>query len=1708
MSYGVSDELSTSSAIAAKSFPTFEQIAKAKALNKKGLHLQAWKVVSDCADFRTWPSGESRRLAASFANRLGSSRWSDVLDWRNWRAQPENPEWFFQAQFVRLGQGRWWEAFQATRDRLEAGVESPKLRADMMALLGWLHGRWRDFDRAFPLLEQAIASDESRSWPFVEKASVLQIADRREEAVEVIEHALTLYPNYRPAAVLRVELLQELRREEEAEEYLRALHRETENPTYAARLHILHAERDDWRRALDYLDDYENLSPLLDRTGKEWLAARRADLYLEGGDLKRFFACAEETGKVSFQKRVAQHLRDTEGQEHQKKKLPVPFIRQHSMTCAPATLASLAAFWGKDEDHLAIAEAICYNGTPWHKERDWAREHGFVTREFKVTAASTKALIDRGVPFTMSTAWTTGAHLQACVGYDEFQDCAVIRDPTSRHSVEMSFEGLAKDHPVQGPRGMVIIPREKAELLDGLEFPDEAVYDAHHDFSEAIEEHRRPDAESALVRMVEAGGEDHPCVWWCRQRLARYDSNAAEELVWLDKLIERFPKTEKFRYWRLNILQRLSRRDEREKTLREVISRGRCSTVFYSELGELYAEDDRDYVMANHYLRKAMRVNPTEEVAYASLANAKWRRFEREEALELHRIASTLSPHFEPYANEYFDACVVLGHRDQGLEFLQKRVETLGQRSGAPWMTLIRAYARLGRTTEAKAKLTEACQALPEDGELLLEAAERLSYWGESQDAWDMLERARGVVAERRWHEAVGRMAGFLGEREKAIAAWKEVARLAPALMPAHRALARYQEEREDGGALRYLKTVLANQPDHPNLLGLYAEWCGADEAAESAEALRRALAILPNWDWAIRELALQLELLGEKEEALAEARRAAALSEFDCSSWGILGSMLLRQNQPEEAEECLKKALQLDIDYTWAISQLMGVMRRRGAFPEALAFLREEIEKQVSIGDAVFAYREHAFREREPEALLDELRQFCEQRPDLWQTWSAVKDQALDMDRIEVAGKAAGELVRRFPLMPRSYSERAQVAHATGDYEAEIADLQKALEISPSWDFAARRLSEAYERCERYGEALEAIEQAAHAEPLVAANHGMAARLMAMKGDSDEAFARMKRAVRVDYSYDYGWGELTDWAKEQNREEEVRTLLDDIDPAARHHSGWWDTKRWVLNLLGEGDAALAVAREAVERFPTNLDLRDNLALLLCERGEYEEALKECQPPTDGQPWQRTQAGRHAWIQMEAGYPREAISATRELVEKEPDYIWAWGNLMRWYYQRENWKECLEAARRVNRLDPNDAPAWGHRGDAARKLEYDDEALECFEKAYRLDPEYSYGGRELLELYVEKAEYEQARGVWRSLSHFSPTPFVHVDGITIELADKKLDRVAEMTDELLAMEFEESTDPLQYAEWAFNNYKQTALWDERLSQRIKEEPSRAIVSAWARACIERGHLAKSIKKLKKLPVPFAKKAGAWALFLERLKELGDHEGSNKLVNQNWQDFQSDPVTWTEAGYNLLYYGTPAEAVRWFGDWRERGESVTARDYLNLSSAAVRNHDLVLAREAIQSGLYRFRTGLYAECLRCARRFLDEVEGQHEAADEMDEIGEPSEGLPFYQSLSRFSDAIRRARQGETESAEADFLKVANSWGQWTSDALCTDYLNLAADRLAHLIPKYRGKSKKLVAKAKKEGGVKTESSGTSLKIFLLAVWLIYLISRVSQCSME
>ena len=95
-----------------------------------------------------------------------------------------------------------------------------------------------------------------------------------------------------------------------------------------------------------------------------------------------------------------------------------------------------------------------------------------VAREFAVDLPTTKALIDRGVPFTFTTVEPTNSHLQAVVGYDARTRTLLVRDSNYRGLGELMSEKGLEHYLPTGPRGMVLVPQEEAARLDGLALPD------------------------------------------------------------------------------------------------------------------------------------------------------------------------------------------------------------------------------------------------------------------------------------------------------------------------------------------------------------------------------------------------------------------------------------------------------------------------------------------------------------------------------------------------------------------------------------------------------------------------------------------------------------------------------------------------------------------------------------------------------------------------------------------------------------------------------------------------------------------------------------------------------------------------------------------------------------------------------------------------------------------------------------------------------------------------------------------------------------------------------------------------------------------------------------------------------------------------------------------------------------------------------------
>jgi tetratricopeptide (TPR) repeat protein len=822
-------------------------------LLEAGLALRAYRLAEDSHSLHTRNGASSMVLAGRMAMNLGGTRRGYALFLRASRADPQSPEArYYAASAVldRQGAAVAWTRMKAWG---EIGENAPvAIRADWLALKAVAASRFRAFGTAEMLLQRAERLDLGRPGTWVARAAVLAEQDRYGEALGAAREALRLRPWYPAAVRAGAHLLLVLGRGDEACDSLSKASAVVEDSRIVGQLAAVLAELRRFAECLDCLDRFEAVSPLIDGEGRRWLAAMRSDALYELGDLdgtRRQATLAGNRRQATFHGALAERLARC---EHKTGRvlLRVPFVQQGQKTCTPATLAELAAFWGQPLDQSAVAEAICYDGTLRHRARSWAEENGWAVREFRVTWASARALLDRGIPFALATAGTMGGHHQAVVGYDTLRGSLFVRCPSQPFLKEVLAEPFLEAQRWSGPCGGVFLPQEKVHRLAGLDLPDAEAYDDLYAVDVALFEHRRYDAGVAQRRMAKTAPA-HPLTLWAALRLAMYDSDQAAALKCIRALLRAFPGAAALEFWKLQNIRTLAPPRDYARALAQTCERHPRDVPLQSQLAYELSVNQRDHERARRVLGPVLRSGsgPAEAMNLVSLANTLRAEGRVDDALELTSLAAHLEDRHEGWALTYYVAVRDRGSTDEALAFLRRRFETHGRSSSDPAQTLFTALREASQTSEAFEVLGQALSLRPSDGSLALFAAEAHAARGESDRANELLSAARGRTHRASWLRTAASLASHRGDRTAALRWWRELLVVEPAAVDGHQAVVNLLADTGRGGeACTHLRSACERFPHHHSLQQLRAAWDRSTSRGGMAPA-RESLRAQPSSD-------------------------------------------------------------------------------------------------------------------------------------------------------------------------------------------------------------------------------------------------------------------------------------------------------------------------------------------------------------------------------------------------------------------------------------------------------------------------------------------------------------------------------------------------------------------------------------------------------------------------------------------------------------------------------------------------------------------------------------------------------------------------------------------------------------------------------------------------------------------------------------------
>jgi tetratricopeptide (TPR) repeat protein len=1491
-----------------------------------GRPLDAFAYTSRFPPFEAWTCPRARRTAEWLCQRLGAPKRSRAIELGTYRRAPRSAIGRIVRLYLTLAERGPLEAWRALRDEKPLGDDATDQdRAELPLVEGQVLARFRDFERATAAVRRAGESGASPRRVALFEGRILMERDRYREALGTVLKARALAPDCSDVIGFMALLHSLLGDADEALAILRSGAARTQSADLARHLVLMLEERKLFDERREWIERWSERVPLLERP--EDLLHLRADSALERGDLRTALELLRRD-KSKLGIRLADRLASTIDDPCAKRVLlDVPFVRQHHKTCVPATLTALAGYWQMPADHLEVAEAICYDGTPSHSQRTWAETHGFVAREMTVTWEVARALLDRGVPFTVAIVEGAGAHLQAIVGYDERRGTLLIRDPFIPHRLEALAEEWLETWRATGPLGMALVPIGQEERLEGIELPDAPLCDELHRLNAALERHDRDAAQRVCDALV-AAAPAHRLAVSARRALAGYDQDAEGVLACALEMAAMFPAFVVAELDALQCMRLVRSREERIGVVEELVRAHPKEHLYAEALALAIADDARQHPAAARLLRRAHRAHPDRHGPLALVAEIAWSARRFDEALSIRRFAACLGRFDETAAGAYFVTARALAREEEAFTLLEARAAELGPLAAGPIGTLFRALEAVGRTAEGLEVVDRALEREAADGQLLLLASEIRGAIGDIEAARALLAKAEGVAKRTHWLRGAAQLAlrvGAFADRKEFL---KELLEREPLDIGAHVSYATALAASEGvAAALAHLGEAHARMPHLRSLSHVYLEWQRGAGAAVVERAARKVLELDRVDAWVYRELANALVDQGRTEEARKTLGLAAALAPNDASLECSRALVFRREGKHDEARAALLAALELDPDRSGAIADLSSWSGGNEDREQALSAVERIVQERSVTGAGIVAWYTAARGARENALVAATLERLRLERPQLVATWTTSIAHHSLMGDHPAAIALAGDACAHFPLSSSAWTARADALLSARRGGEALAAIEQAVRVDSVSVGAISRLANALLRSGDAARARDVLVRAIGRLPASTPLRVQLAELAWGVGDRAVAFIEIEAVLALEADHDHAWSLLDEWSAAGSRGAAGGdgAVLARIESLAAERP--WSAHA-ALNVArakarrNDADGALAALDRATALNPRLVAAHDYRAVLLALRGQFDLAAAACAPTALAGALPRELKGRAAWVRARQGDLEGACRAIQELLGEHPDYAWGWSELARWASQRGATDQVLAAARRLVTSSPNE-PAC-HRLLARALFGVGDRAggKRALERAVDLAPNDQEALAALFDALLDDGDQSGAAAL---LPLHRATSQAAALSREVRLLARRGDADCALeTLRALAVHPRADTDSIDEAHRACVLAGMADRCAPLVVDLLGDDAAHASIGEiWVRERLAENDLPGVTRMMNASdPKTVAVRAGA-AAWLQLLRERGDREATleaARLVRSRFSPCD-DPL-WHEVAASFLM-SAHGECVTWTSDWRAR-----------------------------------------------------------------------------------------------------------------------------------------------------------------------------------------
>jgi len=1201
---------------------------------------------------------------------------------------PSHPKVRYYSANIQVRGRRYFEHFREIETGPEIEGADPDTQASWLGYMATYWASIRDFGNARRCLDLAYRVKPGDDWVLSCESDVLAGEGRWNDALKAAETAWQLNPRVPYTARSLGSTLLNLGRVEEAAKRLTQAAQEGESyelATTACWYLCALAETCMGEERASALAEAQKLAerapvlaPLADRETHAAIARVRLDL----AELADDHAAIEHWARIvrsPFHRKVVENF----GKNPSGLRIRLPFrhaIQKHN-ECLPTSIGSAMAAMGTPVDANAMAAQLTFGGTPAWAAAEWLEGKGYVVRFFVATPEVTATLIKNGIAFILTLEADTSAHAVAIVGLDEAAGTVMVHDPNSFRATEYLLESLSKDEAPLGPRAMIAVLPERAQLLDKLlpqvETQTTTAWEARcrADFM-----HGSAGARTVVSNLAKRYPL-HPTTRLLQALQERQDGRIGIALKQFQELLAEFPGSAFVRSNLLACCRSLRNTALMRKTLADVVERGILPGI---DAQQQWRYPPPDYVAeyadllrlsgATSSKAKALFLGVVGSASYCAsawhnLADLLWTERDIAGALLGYRIASCLADRNDHYARAYSDALGLLGRQEEGFAWLQQRVDKFSNalEGVATWITLIAALEKAGHPERALTAAREAAGAHHDSAELLAFLVPFQARMGNWADAEELLKHLRQAENNQLFERASSHFYGIRGELDAALDHAEKWLSDSPLSMTAREELVKLVAKRDGNqAAIVRAREWLAERPAHEDIEEIYCRQLERDSYTSwrKYSVLLRRVKRNREDGWAWRDLVFcamyDFQMAGTKRQHRRESRIVHYLAECDRTSPDDAATIRAHAVWRESHGEWLQavshwlQAIESDPTSMYAyrrlwecaaremimlVAQRLGVNAAEEAVTRWMTVRHEDPEIVEACVDLLLDHGHgRTDGERALQLLLPELGRF----PFHLGLRLSHANALQSLGRFQEGEDVFHEIVRRHPHHSWSHVRLAWMKQRRGEMEAALQELGQVAVRDPRNAAVYQAQVEILIEEQRFAEARAMIASTSAKLPAAVGWRESAIKFLIQCGDLEQAVATARAGVVEHPRGAYLWLLLG------------RTLSEHTQFAAR----------------GEIESCL---RRSLSLNQELYEAADYLAMLLVEQRRYSEAeqvlreveIRLCDPSPA--------LGRLAWIRRSKGERRDAVEDMMSLLSKFPWYGWGWGVLLDWFNQDKSW---------------------------------------------------------------------------------------------------------------------------------------------------------------------------------------------------------------------------------------------------------------------------------------------------------------------------------------------------------------------------------------------------------------------------------------------------